>query len=157
MDRKGGTTHRKETTAVLNTAPRTVSFLSFLKPCAPTMDHLRGHPVGVSYNSVALPAVRPAELWQWPLGRPLHRRCFALIPLLHHQPGQAKICHHHRLVLIKQIMWETFNEWGMLCCFQMEDTEWAVSDEMCDVLHNGFSCNMELDTQFFNFCWLILT
>lgn len=65
------------------------------------MYHLRRHPVGVSYDRVTLPAVRFAEFWQWSFHWAFERRRFALILLLHHQPGQTEICHHHRLVLTK--------------------------------------------------------
>lgn len=63
-----------------------------------TVQHLRGHPVGVSHNSVALPPVRLAKLGQF--HGTIHRGRSAAIPLLCDQPSQAKIRHHHRLVLV---------------------------------------------------------
>lgn len=64
-----------------------------------TMDHLRGHPVGVAYDGVPFSPVDLAELGQCPFHRPFQRGSPALIPRFCHQPSQSKICHHHGLVL----------------------------------------------------------
>lgn len=63
-----------------------------------TVQHLRGHPVRVSHDSVALPPVRLAKLRKF--HGLIHRGRSAAIPLLRNQPSQAKIRHHHRLVLV---------------------------------------------------------
>lgn len=63
-----------------------------------TIQHLRGHPVGVSHYSVALPSVRLAELRQF--YRLVDGGRSAATPLLRDQSRQAKICHDHRLVLV---------------------------------------------------------
>lgn len=61
------------------------------------MDHLRSHPVGVSHNSVPLPAVRLLQTRQFTLGQLL------LVLVVNHEPGQAEVCHHHCVVLHKEI------------------------------------------------------
>ena len=54
------------------------------------MDHLRGHPVGVAHHGVPLPAVLLLQAGLQQL---------VLVLILHHEPGQAKVGHHHRVVL----------------------------------------------------------
>lgn len=53
-----------------------------------TVDHLRGHPVGVAHYSVSLPAVRL-----------LLQETLVLDLVFHHQPSQPKVCHHHTVIL----------------------------------------------------------
>lgn len=52
-----------------------------------TVDHLRGHPVGVSYDGVPFSPVNPAELGQRPFHRLFQRGSPAPIPCLCHQPS----------------------------------------------------------------------
>lgn len=79
--------------------PQSSADATFDRCTSVTVDHLRGHPVGVPDHRVALPAVRLAELRQGSPRSLIQRRCSAAIPLRGHQTSQTKIRHHHGLIL----------------------------------------------------------
>ena len=60
-----------------------------------TVQHLRGHPVGVPHHRVAFLAVDAPE-------HPLFGGGLldGLDLLLHNEPGQPEVGHHHRVVLL---------------------------------------------------------
>lgn len=62
-----------------------------------TMNHLRSHPVGVPHHRVPLPAVGLLQARQFSL------RQLIFTYIVHHEPSQAKVCHHHSVVLNEQI------------------------------------------------------
>lgn len=64
-------------------------------PWTLTIQHLWGHPVGVPDHRVALFPVALAQ--RSFLGRRLLQS--GLLPLLHNQPRQTKVSHHHCLIL----------------------------------------------------------
>lgn len=65
-------------------------------PVDHTVDHLRSHPVGVSHHGVPLSAVGPLQPGQFTL------RQLLLVLVVHHEPSQPEVCHHHCVVLHKE-------------------------------------------------------
>lgn len=57
------------------------------------MDHLGGHPVGVSHHRVPLPAIGPLQAGELPL------RQLLLVLVVHHETRKPKVGHHHCAVL----------------------------------------------------------
>lgn len=119
-------------------------------PVFHTVDHLWSHPVGVSHHGVPFSAVGPLQARQFSLRQLL----FMLI--INHESSQAKVCHHHSVVLkslnvLKLLLWHIKHTW--MCCNHI--IAFACSFDCLLVKYLMITWKPANNMHSFKYCWII--